>query len=64
MPARIVLVLIGTVLNVNVVLHALDGDIDASEWSKFGAVYFVSVTVPHLLALKHRSAGWSTPPMV
>jgi hypothetical protein len=64
MPARVVLVIIGTVLNVNVVLHALDGDMDPSEWLKFGALYSVSIAVPHLVALKHRSAGWSTPPMV
>jgi len=62
MPARIVLMVICLVLNINVVLHVLDGDVVALEWIKFGSLYTASVGVPHLIAFRHRSAGWAAMP--
>ena len=60
-PARIMLIIIGVLLNVNAVLHAFDGDVDATVWWKFGGLYLISVAIPHLIALKHRKAGWAMP---
>ena len=66
MPARIMLLLIGAFLNVNAVLHAIDGDIDGTTWTKFGCLYAASIAIPHAIAAKHRAAGWNAPiaPMV
>jgi len=63
-PARVMLLIIGLGLNVNVIMHALDGDIESSEWVKFGAVYLVSVALPHAIAAKHRAEKWSAAPMM
>ena len=57
MPARIALLVIGTVLHANVIMHIFDGDITGLEWEKFIAVYFVALCAPHMVAMKHRSAA-------
>ena len=64
MPARVMLILMGVILTVNTILHFVDGDIDGSEWIKFGGVYLMSLVIPHGIAFKHRKEGWSTPAMV
>ena len=64
MPARILIGLIGLLLNVNAILHIFDGDIPSDQWVSFAIVYVISCVVPHGIAFKHRKEGWSTPPMV
>jgi hypothetical protein len=54
LPARILLIIIGLVLNVNAIMHVIDGDIVGSVWTKFISVYVCSVAIPHLIAFKHR----------
>jgi len=56
LPARIALIVIGLVINANVIVHAIDGEDD--PWIAFGVLYLVCLSVPHLVALKHRKAGW------
>jgi len=60
MPARIALLVIGTVLHANVIMHIFDGDITALEWEKFIAVYITGLCAPHMIAMKHRSAAASS----
>jgi hypothetical protein len=50
MPARIMIAVIGLVLNVNVLLHVFDGDIAGAEWIKFVVVYVFSFAVPRTVA--------------
>ena len=56
LPARVVLIVIGAILNINVIMHIFDGDVDALEWEKFAGLYILAVGVPHLVGAKHRAA--------
>ena len=58
------LIVIGILLNVNAVIHAMDGDISSTEWMQFGGVYLLSIAVPHAIAAKHRADGWDKPAML
>ena len=64
MPARIGLIVVGALLNINAALHIFDGDISNADWLTFALLYIVSVGVPHAIAFKHRKEGWNTPAMV
>ena len=58
LPARIALIVIGSVININAIMHGIDGADSAATWIKFFSLYVVAVAVPHLVGFKHRSAGW------
>jgi len=54
LPARIALLVVGCILNGNVIAVALDGT--ETAWVTFGILYFFAMAIPHGIALKHRSA--------
>ena len=58
MPARIVLIVIGTVTTINAIMHGVEGDTDGATWTKFFSIFVSAVGIPHLISFKHRSEGW------
>ena len=64
MPARILLILIGIVIHANAILHVVDGDVAGLDWAKFGGLYVIAVSIPHLIGLKHRKEQWDAVPIL
>lgn len=64
MPARIVIAVIGLVLNVNWIIIANDGHLKNDNtqmpdvWTKFIIMYIFSIAFYHGIAYKHRTDGW------